>query len=74
MGLTPMSLFLACALVVRNLAVAGAFVQARDVERIGAPERRRLSVCESESSAIDLSNRRARMTAARNVKWSPRRT
>ena len=33
MGLTPMSLFLACALVCRNLAVADAFGERRRVER-----------------------------------------
>jgi len=45
MGLTPMTLFLACALVVRNLAVADAFEQRRaDDERraaLGRPPRHR---------------------------------
>ena len=33
MGLTPMTLFLACALVVRNLAVADAFVARQEEDR-----------------------------------------
>ena len=33
MGLTPMTLFLACALVVRNLAVADAFVARQEDDR-----------------------------------------
>ncbi len=45
MGLAPMSLFLACALVVRNLAVADAFDrrQAQDMRRVkaGLPRRTR---------------------------------
>jgi hypothetical protein len=45
MGLTPMTLFLACALAVRNLAVADAFDQRRaDDERrtaAGLPPRTR---------------------------------
>lgn len=37
MGLAPMTLFVACALVVRNLAVANAFEQCqRDAERRAA--------------------------------------
>jgi len=45
MGLAPMTVFLACALVVRNLAVADAFEQRRaDDERraaVGLPPRTR---------------------------------
>lgn len=60
MGLTPMSLFLCCALVVRNLAVADAFEQRQEDnhrrEAVGLPRRSRRRRRRTLADLVDASS------------------